>query len=199
MPDPPAAYVVRDEPAGTGRHPDPLYPYTLRGLLTAIEDARIRSFGDAAQVVVVREGSVPASTAIPGAPGSAAAATPVISAPVAGRTCTTGASLVPRIAETLIAYDEDCRTLTYAASGLPELITTARSTWTVTPAAEGSCRVTITAHFRTRGVLGLVGCWAILTQARLTARHLEADLRHYIKHGIPSSRKQRQHSRSMPR
>jgi len=47
MPEPSAAYVVRDEPAGTGRHPDAVHPYTLRGLLAAIEDARIRSFGDA--------------------------------------------------------------------------------------------------------------------------------------------------------
>ncbi len=144
--------------------------------------------------------SIPASAAIPGAPGSADAATPaVVSAPVAGRTCATGASLVPQITETLIAYDEDSRTLTYQAGGLPAFITTARSTWTVTPAAEDSCRVTVTAHFRTRGILGLLGGWAILTQARLTARHLEADLRHYIKHGIPSPRKQRQLSRSMPR
>jgi hypothetical protein len=106
---------------------------------------------------------------------------------------------VPQITETLIAYDEASRTLTYQAGGLPAFITTARSTWTVTPAAEGSCRVTITAHLRARGVLGLLGCFAILTQARLTARHLEDDLRQYIKHGIPSPRKQRQISRSMPR
>jgi hypothetical protein len=144
--------------------------------------------------------SIPASTAIPGAPGSAAAATAAVgSAPVAGRTCTTGAALVPQITETLIAYDEASRTLTYQAGGLPAFIITARSTWTVTPAAEGSCRVAITAHFQARGVLGLLGCWAILTQAQLTARHLEDDLRHYIKHGIPSPRKQRQLSRSMPR
>ena len=56
MPDPPTAYVVRDEPAGTGRHSDRLHPYTLRGFLAALEGARIRSFGDVAQVVVlVRE------------------------------------------------------------------------------------------------------------------------------------------------
>ena len=52
---PPRAYLVRDEPAGTGRHPDAVPPCTLRGLLAALDDARIRSFGDVAQVVVVRE------------------------------------------------------------------------------------------------------------------------------------------------
>ncbi len=144
--------------------------------------------------------SIPASTAIPGAPGPAAAATPaVVSAPVAGRTCETGASLVPQVTETLIAYDEDSRTLTYQAGGLPPFTTTAHSTRTVAPAGEGSRRVTVTAHFWTRGVLGLLGGWAILTQARLTARHLEGDLHHYVLHGIPSPRKQRQLSRSMPR
>ena len=56
MPGAPRAYGVRDEPAGSGRHPDQVHPYTLRGLVAAIEDARIRSFGDIAQVVVVREG-----------------------------------------------------------------------------------------------------------------------------------------------
>ena len=56
MPGAPRAYVVRDEPTGSGRHPDQVYAYTLRGLLAAIEDARIRSFGDVAQVVEVREG-----------------------------------------------------------------------------------------------------------------------------------------------
>jgi hypothetical protein len=56
MPDPPAAYVVRDEPTGTGPHPDAVHPYTLRGLLAALDDARIRSFGDVAQeVIIIRE------------------------------------------------------------------------------------------------------------------------------------------------
>jgi Polyketide cyclase / dehydrase and lipid transport len=142
---------------------------------------------------------IPASTAI-AAPGPAAAATPaVVSAPIAARTCITGAPLMPQITETLIAYDEGSHTLTYQARGLPAFITTARSTWTITPAGEGSCRVTVTAHFRARGVPGLLGCWAILAWARLGARHLEADLRHYIKHGSPSPRKQRQLSRSRPR
>ena len=53
----------------------------------------------------------------------------------------------------------------------------------------------MTAHFQTRGVLGLLGCWAILAQARLAARHLHNDLRYYVNHGAPSPRKQRQLSR----
>jgi hypothetical protein len=116
-----------------------------------------------------------------------------------GRTCSTGSRLVPHITESLTGYDEQSRTLSYQAAGVPAFITTARSTWTVTPAGEATCRVTVTAQFQTRGVLGLLGCWAILAQARLAARHLQADLSHYIKHGTPSPRKQRQLSRSRTR
>jgi hypothetical protein len=57
----------------------------------------------------------------------------------------------------------------------------------------------VTGYFQARGALGLLGCWAILLQARLTARHLQADLRHYVKHGTASPRKQRQQSRGRPR
>jgi hypothetical protein len=57
----------------------------------------------------------------------------------------------------------------------------------------------VTGHFQTRGPLGLLGCWVVLAQARLTARHLQADLRHYVKHGTPSPRKQRQLSRNRTR
>lgn len=139
--------------------------------------------------------TIPASAALP-APAPAAASPAAASAPVAGRTCSTGTRLVPRITETLTGYDEQSRTLTYQAGGLPAFITAARSTWTVTPAGDTACQVTVTGHFQTRGVLGLLGCWVILAQARLAARHLQADLRHYVKHGTPSPRKQRQPSRS---
>ena len=50
------AYVVRDAGESTGpANPDALYPYTLHGLLAAIEDARLRSFGESApqELVVI--------------------------------------------------------------------------------------------------------------------------------------------------
>ena len=141
--------------------------------------------------------SIQASTAVPAAAGPAAAITPAAAgAPVAGRACTTGVYLVPRITETLVAYDQASRTLTYEAIGLPTFITTARNTWTVASAGEHRCRVTLNAQFQTRGMLGLLGRWAILAQVRHTSRHLESDLRDYIKHGTPSPRKQRQLSRA---
>src|SRR5262249_4521204 len=58
---------------------------------------------------------IPASTAIPGPGGPAGAA----GAPVTGRVCATGVPLMPRVTETLIAYDQARRTLTYQARGLP--------------------------------------------------------------------------------
>ncbi len=58
------AYVVRDEgDGGPGRldkgnvdqgNVDKLYPYTLRGLTDALEDARFRSFAGPPQLVLVR-------------------------------------------------------------------------------------------------------------------------------------------------
>jgi hypothetical protein len=48
-----AAYVVRDEDGGTTPgNVDKLYPYTLRGLTDALEEARFRSFAGPPQVVM---------------------------------------------------------------------------------------------------------------------------------------------------
>lgn len=48
------AYVVRDEEGSTPGNVDKLYPYTLRGLTEALEDARFRSFAGPPQLVMVR-------------------------------------------------------------------------------------------------------------------------------------------------
>jgi hypothetical protein len=48
------AYVVRDEDAGAASgNVDKLYPYTLKGLTDALEEARFRSFAGPPQVVVI--------------------------------------------------------------------------------------------------------------------------------------------------
>ena len=48
------AYVVRDESAGTTPgNVDKLYPYTLKGLTDALEEARFRSFAGPPQLVMV--------------------------------------------------------------------------------------------------------------------------------------------------
>jgi hypothetical protein len=119
-----------------------------------------------------------------------------VGAPAAGRVCATGVRLFPRVTETLIAYDQARRTLTYQARDLPTLVTLARNTWTVVPAGERRCRVMLHAQFQARGALGVLAGWAATAQTRRNARLLEADLGHYIRHGTPSPRKQRQLSRA---
>jgi hypothetical protein len=53
------AYVVRDDSGGRGPadagpgNVDKLYPYTLKGLTDALEEARFRSFSGPPQVVMV--------------------------------------------------------------------------------------------------------------------------------------------------
>ena len=139
-----------------------------------------------------------ASTATPG-PAGPAYAGPVCAgpagadgAPVTGRVCATGVRLVPRVTENLIAYDQARRTLSYQAQDLPALVTLARNTWTVVPVGEHRCRVALQAQFQARGALGVLAGWAVSVQTRRNARLLEADLSHYIRHGTPSPRKQRQ-------
>ncbi len=149
--------------------------------------------------------ATPASTATPADPtgngvtpigGRLPTAAGAVDAPVAGRVCATGMRLVPQVTETLIAYDEANRTLTYQASGMPAFVTLARNTWTVTPVDANRCRVSLRARFDTHGLIGLLGRWAILAQTRRTSRHLADDLRHYAETGTPSPRKQRQQRRA---
>jgi hypothetical protein len=152
--------------------------------------------------------AIPASTAVPASPGRPTAGTagagppglpPVadaVDAPVAGRVCQTGIRLAGAITETLTAYDDTNRTLTYQAAGLPAFVTLARNTWTVVPIDARTCRVSLRAQFDTRGLLGALGRWVILAQTRRTGRHLADDLRHYVETGTPSPRKQRQRRRA---
>jgi hypothetical protein len=49
------AYVVRDDsPGAASGNVDVLYPYTLKGLVDALEEARLRSFAGPAQVVMAK-------------------------------------------------------------------------------------------------------------------------------------------------
>lgn len=131
---------------------------------------------------------IPSSQPFAAAPLGAAA----VGAPVVGRVCRTGVSLAPELTETLLAYDDEHRTLTYQGGGLPRFVTLARNTWTVTPIGPDRCVVSMRAQFKTRGLLGLLGGWLMLAQVRRNSRHLADDLSHYVVTGAPSPRKQRQ-------
>jgi hypothetical protein len=50
---------------------------------------------------------------------------------VAGRVCETVLPMVPAVEETILAYDEAGRTLTYAGAGLPRFVREARNQWSV--------------------------------------------------------------------
>ncbi len=139
--------------------------------------------------------AIAASTAIP---TPASTGIPAAGYPVAGRVCQTGIRLVPQVTETLVAYDDTTRTLTYQASGLPAFVRTARNTWSVTALDPYRSRVSLRARFDTTGLVGLLGRWLILAQTRRTSRHLAEDLRHYVETGAPSPRKQRQLRRTGP-
>jgi hypothetical protein len=76
-------------------------------------------------------------------------------APVAGRVCATGLALVPEVTETLVAYDQTSRSLTYEAGGMPSFVTIARNTWTVTALDEERRQVTLDARLETRASSGL--------------------------------------------
>jgi Polyketide cyclase / dehydrase and lipid transport len=128
------------------------------------------------------------------APGSAVA---TAGAPVAGRICDTGIPAVPHVTETIVAYDEAARTLTYeATAGMPAFVALARNTWRVTPLDDTRTVVSYAARLEVRGLVGRLGRWWLLAQARRTGRHLLDDLKHYVEHGVPSPRKQRRTDRS---
>ena len=137
---------------------------------------RFDRIGDLATVI-------PASQAVP-LPAIACPA-----APVAGRVCRTGVTLLPQVTEMLVSYDEPGRSLTYEASGMPAFVTLARNTWTVVPLDERRSRVRLQARFEPRGLLGRLARWAILAQVRRTTRYLAEDLQHYVEHSTSSARK----------
>src|SRR5205814_1382951 len=83
--------------------------------------------------------AIPASTACPITDSATGSAT---QAPVPGRVCRTGVTLVPEVTETIVAFDDTARTLTYEASaGMPSFVTLARNRWQVFVEGERQSRV----------------------------------------------------------
>jgi hypothetical protein len=118
--------------------------------------------------------------------------TPDVGAPVTGRVCATGVRMVPEIEERIVAYDEATRTLAYEGRGMPKFIKTARNRWRVEALDDRRSRVTVEATLEPRGIIGhLMYVFLRLQLARIGPQFLN-DLNHYIAHGEPSARKQRQ-------
>jgi hypothetical protein len=131
------------------------------------------------------------ATAIP-ASRPISRASSAVEEPVAGRVCETGLPLVSAVEETILAYDEAGRTLTYAGAGLPRFVSEARNQWSVIPLHDQRALVRVEAITEMRGVVGrLLAVPFRLWAARVGAKTLD-DLKHYVELGRPSTRKQRQ-------
>ncbi len=110
--------------------------------------------------------------------------------PVAGRVCRTGIRAVPQVTETIVAYDEVAKTLTYeATAGLPSFVTLARNTWQVSALSEQRCTVTYAGQLQVRGLLGWLAKRLLLARVSSDGRYLLDDLKHYAEHGEASPRK----------
>jgi hypothetical protein len=113
-----------------------------------------------------------------------------VGAPVAGRVCQTGLRMAPAVSETVVAYDETGRTLTYEATdGIPAFVTLARNQWQVTALDERRSRVSFDAELQVRGMLGKLFRWWLLLRVGRDGKHLLDDLKHYVEHSTPSPRK----------
>jgi Polyketide cyclase / dehydrase and lipid transport len=114
------------------------------------------------------------------------------SAPVAGRVCETGVSMLPEVTETILSYDEDTKTLSYVGAGLPAFITAARNRWEVTAVGDHHARVRLDATVETRGILGRLLAVPFRVWARRSGARMLHDLKHYVEKGRPSPRKEKQ-------
>lgn len=113
-----------------------------------------------------------------------------IEAPVTGRVCETGLKRFPRIEETIVAFDDEGRTLTYSATGLPSFIRSAVNQWSVTAVDDHTSKVRFDASFEVKGA-GRLLVLPMKLQMRSQARQGLDDLRHFAETGQPSARKRR--------
>jgi hypothetical protein len=120
-------------------------------------------------------------------------------APVAGRVCDTGLRIFPQVRETIVSYDESRRTFTYVGAGLPAFVSEACNRWHVEPVDDHRSRVRLDATVETRGIVGRLLALPFRLWAAHAGTKMLDDLRHYVEHGRPSGRKQRQLARSSSR
>jgi len=120
-------------------------------------------------------------------------------APVAGRVCESGLPMFPHVEETMVSYDEAGRTLTYTGAGLPAFVREARNRWRVTPVNDHRARVRVDAIIEMRGIVGRLLALPLRFRLAREGPKILDDLTHYVEHGRPSARKQRQLARSSAR
>jgi hypothetical protein len=136
------------------------------------------------------------ATAVPASNEAAHAAAPA-GCPVGGRTCQTTMGMFPEVEERIVSYDQDGRTLTYEpVRGIPRFTARARTTWQVVAIDDRRSQVRFTATVTTRGIARPLMALAMRVQMGRAGVHVFDDLRHYVEHGKPSPRKQRQLDRA---
>lgn len=106
--------------------------------------------------------------------------------------CRTSVRLVPQIAERRGAYDDAGRTLSYQAERQPRFLKAARNHWRVEMVDERRTRINVHAMVQPRGAIGWLGYLLLRVQLARVAEQSLDDLQHYLEHGRPSPRKQRQ-------
>lgn len=162
---------------------------TKQAIIAASAEDVWRVLGHEFEQIGVWAAAVPASQ-------EATGTAPPAGCPVGGRTCQTTMGMFPEVEERIVAYDEARRTLTYEpVRGMPGFVASARNTWRVVAVDESRSEVSFAATVATRGIAGrLIGIALRLQMSREGVRVLH-DLRHYVQHGMPSPRKQRQLNR----
>jgi hypothetical protein len=100
--------------------------------------------------------------------------------------------MFPEVEETIVAYDEATRTLSYVGAGLPSFVAEARNRWEVAPIDDRHARVRMEATVRTRGILGHLLALPFRLWARRSGARMLKDLNNYVEHGQASPPKQRQ-------
>jgi hypothetical protein len=107
--------------------------------------------------------------------------------------------MFPEVEETIVAYNEATRTLSYVGAGLPAFVAEARNRWEVTPIDDHHARVRLDATVQTRGILGQLLAVPFRLWARRSGARMLDDLKHYVEHGRPSPHKERQLGRTRER
>lgn len=114
-----------------------------------------------------------------------------------GRVCTvSGAPGLDQIVEQVIAYDDDARSLTYLAQGMPDFVHEARNRWRIEPLGPERTRASFVADLDVRGPWRL-GIPVLLLALRMLGRRTLRELRHVAQHGRPVARKRRQIARGL--
>lgn len=114
-------------------------------------------------------------------------------ASVGGRVCSVPG--IGELEETFIAYSEEGKQFTFAATGLPSYISLAQNTVTVRPTANGSSEVSLDIHMETTAIGRVMGPMFKI-RLRNTLNTYLAELKAYAESGQLSPKKRKQLAKS---